>query len=135
LLQTAKTSRRKSILVIDDDRSVRSAISQTLRRADYNLIEANSPDAAATVWSERQDEIDLILLDILLPGLSGPEFANEIFQQTPVPAKAPIIYMTGMGKEHLKKFQLPQDARLLLKPFAVSELRKLVESTLSEARS
>ena len=129
-LQTAEKRRRKSILLIDDDKGVRSAISQALRKSDYDLLEAASPDAAATIWSDRQHEIDLILLDVLLPGLSGPELASEMLAQS---SKAPIIYITGVGKESLGKFRLPDNARLLTKPFAVSELRQLVASALSEA--
>ena len=139
LLQTAEKRRRKSILLIDDDRGVRSAISQALKKQDYDLIEAGSPDAAASIWSDRQDEIDLILLDVVLPGLSGPELANEMMEHARAPQsanpKAPIIYITGLGKENLEKFQVPQDARLLLKPFRVGELREMVADTLSGVKA
>ena len=81
------------------------------------------------IWSKQQSEIDLILLDVMLPGLSGPELANEIREQNP---NAPIIYITGIGKEKLPKFNIPTGARLLHKPFAVSELREMIASALSE---
>lgn len=112
---------------------MRSAISQALKRQDYELIEAGCPDSAASIWSERQDEIDLILLDVLLPGLSGPELANEMLDSEK--PKAPVIFITGVGRENLGKFSVPEDARCLLKPFAVSELRSVVAETLSEAEA
>lgn len=130
MLQSVAKERRKSILVIDDDRGVRSAISQALKRQDYELIEAEGPESAASIWSERQEEIDLILLDVLLPGLSGPELANEM--SVGGKPKAPVIFITGVGSENLAKFQVPQDARCLMKPFAVSELWEMVAETLSE---
>jgi two-component system cell cycle sensor histidine kinase/response regulator CckA len=129
LLQTTEKPRPKTILLIDDDRGVRTAISQALQKRDFELIEAASPEAAAMIWSKQQNEIDLILLDVMLPGLSGPELANEIREQNP---NAPIIYMTGIGKEKLSKFNIPQGARVLYKPFAVSELREMIVLALAE---
>jgi two-component system cell cycle sensor histidine kinase/response regulator CckA len=127
-LQTAEKRRRKSILLIDDEPGVRAAIFQALRKSHYEIIEAASPDAAANIWSSRREQIDLILLDVLLPGLSGPEFAREILAHETC---APIIYITGVGQENLGRFQVPADAPVLLKPFSVSELREVVAATLA----
>jgi DNA-binding response OmpR family regulator len=133
LLQAMQKKRpTATILLIDDDHTVRAAIGQALRKGDYELLEAESPEAAAAVWSTRKADIDLILLDVLLPGLSGPELATEILEQNP---NAPIIFMSGMEKERLPKFQIPPGARFLYKPFAASELRKTVASVLSKVHA
>jgi DNA-binding NtrC family response regulator len=129
LLQTAQKKRRPAtILLIDDDQGVRAAIAQALRKETYELIEADSPEAAAAIWSRRRSDIDLILLDVLLPGLSGPELATEILEQNP---NAPIVFMSGMEKERLPKFRIPAGARFLYKPFAATQLRETVASALS----
>ena len=92
----------KSILVVDDSRLMRLAHGQLLTKAGYAVIMANDGEEALALASANQP--DLILLDMLLPKLSGPEVLQEL-QKNPQTAHIPVIVLSGLSQKNELKLR------------------------------
>ena len=88
------TQRPKTVLVIDDDAIVRLMVSEALSDAGYDVVEAG--DAESGVKRFAEGGADLVLLDVLLPGMNGFEACLRL-RALPAGADVPIIVMTGLG--------------------------------------
>ena len=111
-----------TILVADDEESVLSAVTMALRERGHEVIEASSGDAALAAF-EREDAIDLALLDVMMPGSSGPEALEKMRAIRPVPA----ILMSGYDESATP--HLEADG-FLRKPFAIGELLEHVRDQI-----
>jgi len=108
--------RRKTILVVDDEDGTRRLISLILRQGGYAVLEAEDWRSAANVHRRHRGQIDLLLTDIGLPGLSGNELAAVLRETEP---NLQVLFMSG----------LPENAEyvpFLQKPFGVAELLRTV---------
>lgn len=92
----------KSILVVDDSRLMRLAHGQLLTKAGYAVIMANDGEEALALASANQP--DLILLDMLLPKLSGPEVLQEL-KKNPQTAHIPVIVLSGLSQKNELKLR------------------------------
>lgn len=112
------------ILIIEDDAAIAHLMESTLRREQYNTIwEADGVQGADLFET---GHFDLILLDLMLPGISGFELL-EYF----VPSKVPVIIISAMGQveNRIKGLKMGADD-FLVKPFQIGELLARVESVL-----
>src|SRR5512135_3206073 len=89
-----RTPGASTILVADDDPQILSVISRQLTRLGYRVLEAS--DGAAALASARQHRPDLILLDVLMPHMSGWEVAREV-RQDPALKETAIVVLTAIG--------------------------------------
>src|SRR5437762_9087875 len=86
------TSHRSvTVLVVDDDQMVRQFVAATLRRCGFNVIEAGSGQEGLKHFAENQN-VHLVLSDILMPTMSGPEMVQRILRIEP---SVKIMFMTG----------------------------------------
>lgn len=122
---------RDTILVVDDDDLVRRSISKILERNGYRVVVANSPNEALRVVGEEGDRIGLVILDVLMPGTSGPELGRR-FGDLKVPAK--LLYVSGFSPETIpfEDAQVAADM-LLQKPFSQTTLLERVRQLMGEA--
>jgi len=86
----------KKILVIEDDKFLRELISQKLIKEGYSIAEA--VDGEKGVESTKKEKPDLILLDLILPGIDGFEVLSRI-KSNPVSAQIPIIILSNLGQK------------------------------------
>ena len=84
---------QKKILVVDDEEDVRVVTAATLKRYGYSVITASSAEEAVEVV--KSELPDLVLLDILMPGMHGA-WAGEIIKKDPKTSHIPIIYVTAL---------------------------------------
>jgi DNA-binding response OmpR family regulator len=113
------------ILVADDDRHFAELLCATLDEAGFDAIAAHSGLAAAALI-ERED-FDLLVLDVLMPGMSGDAIADLIHQLKP---DVPVLLMTGdSGDQFVRGGELPR----LIKPFAPTDLIEAVRGLLESA--
>jgi PAS domain S-box-containing protein len=121
-----KTKRaRASILVIDDDPDVRAFIVATLDEQGYRVRQASDGrEALAEIARERPD---LVILDFIMPGLSGAEVANRILAEHP---RQPILFVSGYSETDAVKRVAP-GAPLLAKPFRAEALDTAVRGALA----
>jgi len=114
------------ILVADDDRHLVELVRAMLDEAGFEVVVAHSGLAAADLI-ERED-FDLVVLDVLMPGMSGDVLADLLHSLKP---QVPALLMTGdSGDQFVYSTQLPR----LRKPFAEQELVEAVRGLLADPR-
>jgi len=114
---------RKRILLVDDQQSVREAISLLLSLDDHVVIEA--ADGAAALDLFMRDEFDLVITDFDMPNMRGNELATRIKRLSP---SRPILMITAYA-ERLGAAGNPVDA-ILNKPFQLADLRRAIAELL-----
>ena len=116
--------RRKSILLADDQQSVREAISLLLSLDEHAVVEASNGAEALDLF--RRGQFDLVITDFDMPKMKGNELATRIKQLSPA---QPILMITAYA-EKLGASDNPVDA-LLDKPFQIEDLRRTMAELLS----
>ena len=114
-----------SVLVIDDDPDVRGFIVEALEEQGYNVREA--ADGHEGIAEAIREAPDLIVLDFIMPGLSGAEVARQLRERSP---DLPILFVSGYSETEAVKSTAP-DAPLLAKPFRAEALHKAVRAALA----
>ncbi len=105
------------VLVVDDEATVREVVRRYLERDGYSVVEAGDGRHALQVFRESQP--DLVILDLMLPGLDGLDVADEMR----VERKVPIIMLTAKGAQHDRILGLEWGADdYVVKPFSPREL-------------
>ncbi len=124
-------SAAKTILVVEDEAAIRDMLSFTLHRGGYAVIEAADTREAVEKLAEKPD---LILLDWMLPGISGVEFARRLRQEEAT-RDLPVIMLTARGEEEskLKGFEAGIDD-YVTKPFSTQELLARVKAILRRSQ-
>jgi DNA-binding response OmpR family regulator len=117
------------IVVADDDADIRRLVTFVLRRRGYEVVEATDGDEALTAI--RRERPDLAVLDVMMPGLTGPEVTHALATD-PGLATTPVILLSAKGQASEVAAGLASGARAyLVKPFAPRELAASVEGLLA----
>jgi DNA-binding NtrC family response regulator len=115
-----------TILVIDDEPSVRSAVSLVLGKASMRVLEADNAAAARKVWEDNANSIDLLVVDISMPGMTGSEFVYQLFGGK---TGVPVIFISGLGRGDALEATIDvPHFTILQKPFAPQDLLKAIEN-------
>jgi CheY-like chemotaxis protein len=124
---TAPPSTR-TVLVVDDEDSVRRLVSAVLRRHGFSIIEAANGREALTALAERYD-VDLVISDVLMPELGGRELAKQLQRDRP---EMPVLFISGYTNQELANEggSLDADAMFLAKPFSSQQLMGAVSTLL-----
>lgn len=118
----------KKILIADDEVPIRLLIHSTLESEEYQILEAvNGPDAVEKCLDEQPD---LLILDLMMPGLSGEEVCKKIRSDARTKS-IPIIILTGRGKLSEDEARLFKADIYLTKPFSPLELLDCVSRVLT----
>jgi two-component system, cell cycle sensor histidine kinase and response regulator CckA len=119
---------QETILVVDDEDSVRKLIEKTLQRHGYQVLSAANGPAAIAMVEGFAGRIDLALVDIMMPEMSGRETYQRIAQQRP---GLKVIYMSGYSQLVVASEKLadPEDA-FLYKPYTLAGLVSRVQQVL-----
>ncbi len=122
------TLREYTVLVVEDDDAVRSLVKEVLVHHQYRVLEAEHAEAALTVWKDHGPTIDLLLTDIIMPGVNGLELAQQLLVERP---ELKVIYTSGYSSE-LFSGGLPLDEgrNYLPKPYLSAKLTTLVRAAL-----
>jgi two-component system, cell cycle sensor histidine kinase and response regulator CckA len=119
---------RNTVLVAEDDGALRELISEMLTRSGYRVLSAATPAQAQRIDREFTGAIDLLLADIVLPGMKGPALAEAVSSHRP---EMRVLYMSGYSESDPKaRGHLPADAPLLRKPFTTDTLLRAVSEAL-----
>ena len=116
-----------TILLVDDEQAVRAIVVKILRRANYNVLEAENGDAALKIAESHSGKIDLLLSDMYMPGLRGPEVAKKL---APKCRGIRVLFMSGYADQDSRS-GVPEGANFLNKPFSGKELVTAVEAVLN----
>jgi len=121
-----KKSASRHVLVVDDDRLVRWALTETLTAGGYGVTEACDAHSAIEAC-DGDCPADLILLDLWLPDADDLSVLSCIRRHLP---NTPVILMTAFGTREIVEQATAQGAIVLAKPFDMSELAELVDRTI-----
>ncbi len=118
----------KTVLIVDDEAPIREMIAVALQMAGYQCLEAENAQTAHALIVDQQP--DIILLDWMMPGVSGIELARRL-KREPLSAKIPIIMLTARGEEDNKIQGLEAGADdYITKPFSPRELIARLKAVL-----
>jgi two-component system, cell cycle sensor histidine kinase and response regulator CckA len=125
------TARPPTILLVEDEPAVRSLARKVLERSGFTVVEAADPAAAIELEAGYAGRIDLLLSDVVMPGMSGQVLADRLVLRRP---GMRVLFMSGYNEEAiLHQGILREGAALLTKPFSPNELLDLVRLTLGDA--
>ena len=123
------TSSNPTILVVDDDPSVLSVVRCMLESGDYNVLLAPSAEVALRLVERNDLMIYLVLLDVVMPDLTGPELAERILAIRP---NLKVIFMSGFADAEVVRVKiLDRKLELLPKPFTSDGLFDVIERVLN----
>jgi nitrogen-specific signal transduction histidine kinase len=115
-----------SVLLVEDEPALRNVVELLLAEAGYEVLLASTPKEALEVVATGV-HIDLLLTDVVMPGMSGPKLAGEIARSRP---DIIVLYMSGYVGNALSEHGLDDRAPLLHKPFTPEQLLQMVRDTL-----
>ena len=119
----------ETILVVEDEPSVRTLVASFLERNGYQVVEASSGLGAREVWRQRQQDIQLLLTDVVMPdGMTGRELAEELQAEKP---GLKVIFTSGYSAEVVGgDFSMREGVNFLQKPYHPHKLAKAVRDCL-----
>ena len=121
----------KTILVVDDDLSVLSVIKCMLECGEYNVLMAHSAETALRMVERDDLTIDLMLLDVVMPDISGPDLAERILAIRP---HLKVLFMSGCTDSEVVRVKILDRALgFLPKPFTSDSLLERVQKVLNPA--
>jgi CheY-like chemotaxis protein len=116
------------ILLVEDEESVRNVASEILTKSGYRVVSVDSGGAALDAWVQRSEPFDLILTDVVMPGMTGWALGAQIHVDAPTQK---IIYMSGYSHEVLAQHGAGTSSfTLLQKPFSKLGLLRTVRHTI-----
>jgi signal transduction histidine kinase/CheY-like chemotaxis protein len=116
-----RTKEAATILVVDDETGIRELIRRILLRERYRVLESGSAEQALNI--AQGQSIDLLITDVMLPGIHGPELARRMQQTAP---RLKTLFISGYTGEE----NVPAGARFLAKPFTLGALLEKVRAAL-----
>lgn len=118
----------RTVLILDDDDALRTLIRRILLLHDFQVLEAANAMEAMDLLASHDGDVDLILCDLVLPGLSGREAANALMARRP---DAAVLYMSGYSSHDSFRRKLKEEgAPFLGKPFEIPELLEAIQGVL-----
>ena len=127
----------ETILLVEDENSVRHMLREALHKAGYTVWEAANGAEAIAQWGARINEIDLVVTDIVMPKMNGLRLAEELRSRRP---GMKVVFMSGHSLEFINSQGVPDPAPdLLQKPFVpqvlVRKVREILDQTPNPVRS
>jgi two-component system, cell cycle sensor histidine kinase and response regulator CckA len=118
----------ETVLLVEDELTVRAVARVALTRQGYRVLEAAGGQEALSLTATGTGTIDLLLTDVVMPGMSGPELAERLTGRRP---GLRVLYMSGYTDEAVvKEGRLARGAPLLVKPFTPEDLARKVREVL-----
>ena len=121
----------KTILLVEDEPKVLNLMSLTLTDAGHTVVSAPNSKRALEIAYEKQGDFDLLLTDVVLPGISGLDLANRIIGEYP---NIPVLMVSGYTADNAEIREIADSPYYFMqKPFQPIELVNKVNSILNEA--
>jgi two-component system, cell cycle sensor histidine kinase and response regulator CckA len=116
-----------TVLLVEDEDAVRRLTQRVLSDAGYTVIAVNGPEEALAATADGQ-AVDLLLTDVVMPGMNGPELARLVLERSPATR---VLFMSGYTDDAIAQHGVhPGQTALLEKPFTIPELTHAVRAAL-----
>jgi CheY-like chemotaxis protein len=132
VLADARTAVPGTVLLIEDDEAVREFAREVLKSRGWRVVEADGPSAALEIAAQTDEPFDVVVTDVVMPGLSGGELADRIEELRP---GVPVLFVSGYADtDVIGRGQLRAGRTLLAKPFTGAELAYRVQELFASTR-
>jgi CheY-like chemotaxis protein len=118
-----RRSQMATVLVVEDETPLRQLVCKILTGARYQVLAAANGQEALLLAAHSAKPIDLLLTDVLMPGMSGPELMDKLRQSRP---ELVVLFMSGYDRELLGQRELGPALKFLPKPFTPQALLAVV---------
>jgi signal transduction histidine kinase/ActR/RegA family two-component response regulator len=119
----------ETILVVEDAAPLRDLICQALNIAGCNVLSAPEAQEALRILNQQKGVIDLLITDVIMPGMNGPALAKQVRALRP---ETKILYMTGYSGEFVRSDMLIPGVSFIQKPFTPADLRRKIRKMLAD---
>ncbi len=116
-----------AVMLVEDEAPVRSFASRALKMRGYKVIEAESAEDAMDLLEETTDAIDVLVSDVVMPGMDGPTFATKAREVRP---GLRVIFISGYAEDSFRRNLKDDDFLFLPKPFSLNELTAKVKMAM-----
>ena len=118
----------ETVLVVEDAKPLRGLICEALSASGCTVLSARDGREASQIVNERKGVIDLLLTDVIMPGISGPALAKQVRSLRP---QTKILYMSGYSGEFLPDMLTP-GVSFIQKPFTLADLARKIRKMLAD---
>ena len=121
----------ETILLVEDEDSVRQLVRETLEARGYRVLEAGNGNAALTLAASHSDTINLVITDVIMPGLTGHELVAQLL---PARSGIKVLYLSGYAQDAFATSLDSDDHKAFLqKPFTLQSLARKVREVLGQS--
>ncbi len=121
---------KRTILIVDDEKVVLDVEALMLQKMGFNTLTANSPEKAYQIYEVEKDNIDLVILDMIMPGDNGAIAYQKLKR---INSGIKVLVSSGFWKDiNVKEILNDRQNNFIQKPFKFEELNEKVDSILSE---
>src|SRR5215475_2503085 len=123
----------KTVLVVDDEPEIRKLVSAMVGQFGYHVLTADSGEHALKLYHNHKAPLELLIADVVAPGMSGPMLADKL---TALQPDLKVLYISGYDNTHVvQKYVVERGHALLPKPFTVMELQNKIGGLLQQTPS
>jgi two-component system cell cycle sensor histidine kinase/response regulator CckA len=120
------------VLVVDDEPDVLRLLQSILTEEGYEVTVAKSSDAAIKAFERLDRRPDLLLVDVVMPGMSGPMLVDHLCRKEP---DLKVLFMSGYDDRHVvQRYVVDKGFHLISKPFTVKSLRSTMEAIMNDSQ-
>lgn len=122
----------RKILLVEDEDTVRRVTDRLLQKLGYEVLAASDAEEAIELFREHDEELDLVLTDVVMPGLTGVEMAELLRRERP---DMKFLFTSGYTSKELGGSPQAPPEPFLPKPFSMAELSRSVRKALDPGGS
>ena len=119
---------KMTVLVVDDEPEIRKLVSAMVGQVGYTVLTADSGEHALTLYRHHKEAIDLLITDVVAPGMSGPMLADQL---TALQPGLKVLFISGYDNTQVvQKYVVEKGHALLTKPFTLEQMQAKVREIL-----
>jgi CheY-like chemotaxis protein len=124
--------RALTVLVVDDEPDVRKLVAAMIGSLGYSVLTADSGEHALALYESAGATVDLLVADVVAPGMSGPQLAERLISLQP---SLKVLFMSGYDHSHVvQTYVLDRGCNLISKPFTASQMMQTVKALVAPVR-
>jgi DNA-binding NtrC family response regulator len=121
-------AKKRAILVVDDEPEIRKLVGAMVKQFGYEVITADSGEHAMKLYKNQKGGIEMLITDVVAPGMSGPMLADKL---TALQPGLKVLYISGYDNTHVvQSYVVEKGHALLPKPFTMGALETKMKSVL-----